>query len=421
MIILLITLLCAGTVWAQAVDPQYLGHAGAHNLRQKNSAAFNWNPAVLSPERGFRMSFELPSVMAAMGNNAFSVAYWNSHIAGEDTLSESDKNSILDRIPDDGWQANGEVSVPVVGFTYNKFGGRVTVESYQNVSLPRDVVELVLKGNELNRRYEIGKFEGTSETVLDFTMGFGYRFEQEIIPDLHFGIGFHYYQGLYLADVARADGELIITSGNDSIPGTINTSSVIQTLTSKRGDGVGFDLGGLALLNNKWEVGLAVRQIGARMSWAVDENHLISYYTDSTGIAPDSLVNEDYVKSAFHYTDEEYHGGTYETHLPAIIQLNSVYRANSKWTILGDVMIRTESSARGSADIQVAGSGEYLAGHHFPLYGGLSVGGPLGWRFGLGGGLRFKGYELDLGWTWNGGMFNSAHGIGFGLSQRLKF
>ncbi|MBU0509819.1 hypothetical protein KKH27_13425 [bacterium] len=415
MIALLLVLFIAAQAMAQAVDPASLGRAGTHDLRQKSAGVLGWNPAALGPDRGFRMSFELPSMTGSAGNNAFSVSYWNKNVAGDRFLTEEDKNEILGRIPGDKLRASGEISVPVVGFTYNRFGARVSVESYQNASLPKELAELALNGNELFRQYGIGKFDLESQTVADVAMGFGYRFDQEQIPDLHFGIGFHYYQGLYLAEIAEANGNLTVT---DSL---ITGMSVVHSVQSNRGDGVGFDLSALAALSERWEVGLALRQIGARLAWNVDDNHLITFYTDSAGVLPDSLTGDGSIEDEFHYRDTTYSGGTYDTRLPMIVQANGLFRATPKWTLMGDVTIRTESSPRGPSGIQLSGAGEYMATRFLPLYGGLSLGGPMGWRFGLGAGLRTRTYELDIGWTWNGGLFNSAHGIGVGLAQRLKF
>ncbi|MDD5087348.1 MAG: DUF5723 family protein [bacterium] len=413
--LLLVLLLAAAPAFAQAVDASSVGRAGVHDLRLKCSGVLGWNPAALSPDRGYDLSFELPSFTGTLGNNAFNVDYWNDHVAGDRYLTDADKEAILDQIPGDKLEVNGEVNVPLVGFTYNRFGGRFAVESYNHAALPKDLARLALYGNELYRRYGIGEFEMQSQTIMDAAIGFGYRFDQEVISDLHFGAGFHYYQGLYLAELAESGGQLEVT---DSL---INGWSVLHTVESNRGDGVGFDLGALAALNERWEVGLALRQLGARVAWTVDDNQLVSFYTDSAGVITDSLNDEDYLERALHYTDTTYSGGTYETTLPIIVQANALFRATSKWTLTGDVILRGESGARGPAGLQVAAAGEFLATKSLPLYGGVSIGGPFGWQVGLGLGVRTSHYQLDIGGSWNGGLFNSARGLGLGISNRLMF
>lgn len=39
----------------------------------------------------------------------------------------------------------------------------------------------------------------------------------------------------------------------------------------EHGDGIGFDLGLLAKIDDGWSVGAALRQIGSSVTWVVDE------------------------------------------------------------------------------------------------------------------------------------------------------
>ncbi|RPH93535.1 hypothetical protein EHM69_09980 [candidate division KSB1 bacterium] len=407
-------LLSALTAWAQ--DPETAGTAGVHDLEAKSPSALGWNPAVLCFQRAFRYSFELPSSIAgSVANNAFSVNYWNDHVAGDRYLTDADKRSILDRIPDDGMEANAQGYAPLAGFGYNYFAARIAFRSGSNLNLPREVAELALYGNELNRLYSIADLSGVSQTFLDCGVGFGYRFEQDKIPDLFFGAGFHYYQGLFLFKLERTNGSLIVDSS------MITGSSVIHSLDSRRGDGVGFDLGSVAVLSDQWEVGLSARQLGARLSWDVRDNNRVSFYTDSTGILVDSLAHEGYAERAFHYEDTTYSGGAVETRLPAIIQANARYRLNPRWILMAETAVLTESTSFGKAGVEAGVAAQFLPKPFLMLQSGIRFGGPWAFQFGLGGGLRFKHYELDLGGTWNGGLASNAQGIGFGLSQRLKF
>ena len=412
LLVLLLLLLPAG---ARAFEPETAGYAGVHDLGMKNAAALGWNPALLSTHHGFRMSFELPSCGLAVANNSFSSTYWNDHFAGDQYWSAAAKNDILGQMPDDGLGGDAHLSLPVIGFTYDRFATRIALRSASKVRIPDDLTAILLFGNDFNHTYDMSDLTAESVTMLDVGLGFGYRFEQEYIPDLHFGAGFHYYRGLYLASVAEREGQLTFTESDFS------GSSMVHSVTAQNGDGVGFDLGSYAVLSKKWEVGLALRQLAARLAWRVDQNSLVTFYTDSAGIIADSLDDPDYVDRALHYSDTSYSGGAIETRLPAIIQMNARYTARSNWTVLGDVQILTQESAWGRAGIQAGVASEYRVRKFLPLCGGLSVGGPWRVQLGIGTGLRFRNYELDLGGTWVGGLFYGARGLGFGLSQRLKF
>jgi hypothetical protein len=359
---------------------------------------------------------EIPvGLTLAAANNSFSVNFWNKNIAGDHHWTADDQNKIMNRIPDSGFRITGSLAAPLIGVAANRFGLNIGAEAAGFASAPKDLMRLALLGNQLNKSYQITDFSGESYTLLNYGLGFGYRFDQEKLPGLFFGAGFHFYQGLAMAKVAQADGDLLIS---DSL---ISGYSILHAVESTQGDGVGFDLSGLASLSDKWDVGLSIRQIAARLSWQVNENQLVTFYTDSGGVIIDSLKNDGYLERVFHQTDTSYSGGSIETKLPILLQANGKYRFHRKLSFLAETLIRTQQSAQGKAGIELGVATEYTPNSWFLLQGGFGVGGPYRTRFGLGGGLHFNHYELELGWNWSGGLFNSAHGIAVGLSQRLKF
>lgn len=414
MIIFILLLLTLIPVSANALEPQTAGYAGVHHLGVKDPSVLEWNPALLTPHRGYRSSIELPSVGGGILNNAISIEYWNDHLAGDRYLTAADKEDILDRIPDDGLRVDAHANVPIAGFTRDQWGARVAVRTANTATLPHEFAELALNSYTLNRLYEIGKPRIEHLAFFDAAAGFGYKFEQDYVPDLNFGIGFHYYRGFNLIKLKDGAGELLVTDS------TISGSANYHMVESNSGDGVGFDLGIHAMLSKKWEVGLAFRQLGARIAWEIDDNEVVSMWADSAGPMPDSISHEGYWENWTHYGKANYAGGRVETPLPVIIQMNALYYAKRNWTVVGDAQITTRETAFGKAGIQIGAATEYRPTNFLPLYGGISIGGPWRIQSGIGSGLRFRNYELDLGWTWTG-MFSDGQGWGMGMAHRIKF
>lgn len=415
MIFCLLLLLLPLAAFGQSLDAGGMGRAGAHDLFVKAGSVLNWNPAVLGRSKLFKWSIELPSLSASAANNAFSVSFWNENLAGDQFFTAAEKAEILDRIPDSGWRANVLGSIPALGFTYNRFGLHAILEAAGYASAPRDVIRLAFLGNELNRNYDILDFTGDGQVYADYSAGFGYAFEQGWIPELTFGAGFHFYHGFALNKIVRAEGGLAFTDT------TVTGSGVIHQVRSTAGDGVGFDLGTVAVFSDKWQAGLAFRQIGARMTWQVKENHRISFYTDSTGINTETAQDNDNLEEALHWQDTTYEGGAVETNLSPVIQINGRYQPHAKWSVLGDVSARLQESVKGPAGLDAAIGGIYHTLPWLIVQGGIGAGNLWGAKFGVGTGLRFKNYEMDAGWSWNGGFFNQARGVAFGVTQRLQF
>ena len=414
--VILVILILAFSASAQSLDPQALPRAGVHDLDLK-SGALNFNPAAYGPDRGYNVSLEIPSFGLGLTNNTFGVGYWNDHFGGDHDWTSAQTKDILDQIPSKGLRGDVALSVPVLGLSVGRFGGQIAVESDGEINLPKDLAVLALTGNQLNRHYSISDLGGTGIVVADVGLGFGYKFDQDYLPEIDAGIGFHYYQGLALAKAQRVEGGFTF---NDT---TINGTAYLQSVTSTSGNGVGFDLGGLAKINDQWEVGLAFRQLGARLTWDVKESHIISGYSDSSGIEMDRIGNGSYFDSTFHKTDTTFKSnvGTIETTLPVIMQANGKYRIRPDLSLTGEFAVRTSSSVQGDAGVELGVAADYRPLSWLPLQAGVSVGGLWGAQFGLGTGLRFGGYQMDIGGTWNGGFLNAARGVSFGLSQRVLF
>ncbi len=166
----------------------------------------------------------------------------------------------------------------------------------------------------------------------------------------------------------------------------------------------------MAVINPQWEVGLALRQIGAKLTWDVEDNNVQTWYSDSSSITTNGGEPD------FHEVDTTYGGGTVETKLPLIIQMNGLYRPLPRLTVLGDMAIRTTTTSQGKGGVEVGVAGQYKLGGFFVPQIGISLGGPFGSKFGFGTGFHFSHYDLDLGTSWVGGAFNGAKGVGFGLS-----
>lgn len=401
---------------AQTYSGRQIGLGGACDLLEHSSGAIHGNPAVLAAPCASRWRIDLPHVAAGAANNAFDVGFWNDKIARDRYLSDSDKREILDRIPDDGLRVNGLASTMLFGGVYEKAALQASVESAFQATADRKLFELALYGNEINRPYKLDELGSEQYNVADVGVAVGYKFEQEWIKGLYGGIGFHFYGGLNYEKITDAAGELNVT---DSL---ITGYGAIQRVHAERGDGVGFDLGGIAEINDQLSVGLSLRQINAAITWQLEYSTLEAFEIDSAGIIVDSLDEDGYIKErVFEHTQDTLAGGGYESKMPTILEASGRYALNSKFLFLGTLRGRLQESAQGKAGVDASVGAEYRPHRLFAIRGGLGAGGPLGFRVGTGVGLDTKHYLLDLGISWHGGIFNDVKGMTIGLNHAIRF
>lgn len=412
LLLLLISLEC---VYAQSPSGRSLGFAGAIDLLERSSDILHGNAAILSRPTRNKWRIDLPRFSAGAANNAFNISDWNDRIGRDGFISAEDKREIIDQIPDDGLRVSGLASVPIVGGVYKQAAFQLSEETAFDVTADKELFELALYGNQLNRGYKLEDLGGEQYTIFDAGLAVGYKFDQEYIKGLYGGLGFHFYVGSMYDKITDATGELKAT---DSL---ITGYGAIQRVHATSGDGIGFDLSLLAEINNKWSLGLGVKQVGGSVTWVVDEATLDAFEIDSAGLIVDSLDDEDYVERAFQSSSDEISGGSIESKIPAILEVAGRYDYSPRLMFVGTLRSRMEESAQGKPSMEISAGSEYKAVGPLLVRAGLGAGGPLGTRIALGTGVHTEHYSIDLGFSWHGGFLNSSRGLSIGLSHSLHW
>lgn len=413
--LLLLVLICALSAFAQAPSGRQLGFAGATDIFEQSSDVLHGNPATLARPSAQRWRIDLPRFSGAAANNSFSVGFWNDQVARDHYLTADDKAQIMDKIPGDGLRISGLVSAPIIGGVYRKAALQLSEESAFHVTADRELFELALYGNQLNRGYKLEDLGGEQYTLFDAGAAVGYKFDQQYIKGLYGGLGFHFYIGNLFDKVVDATGEL---SASDSL---LRGYGAIQRVHATSGDGIGFDVGLLGEINDQWAVGMALKQIGGSVTWVVDEATLEAFAIDSAGLIVDSLDDQDYVSRAFERTTSVVTGGNIESKVPLTMEVSSRYDYSRRLLLLGTLRARFEQSAQGDHGAELALGGEYKAIGPLLVRAGIGTGGPLQTRYAIGVGVRTSHYDFDFGASWHNGLFSSTRGIALGFSHALHW
>ena len=190
------------------------------------------NPALYSLRGESRVDFL--RARASAGNNAFSMGDYSLY--NGDFLTDADKDDILGSVPETGLctsaYAYGGMGAVVRGRYYLAGGGRAG----QNSTMPRDVVDLALHGNEIDRTYSLAGASGEAMALADISLA--YSTPVSISGRTYFaGARFHYLKGLAYGGVLRAGGTL--HTDEESLSG----EGEVVTRTAQGGSGYSLDLG----------------------------------------------------------------------------------------------------------------------------------------------------------------------------------
>ncbi len=220
------------------------------------------------------------------------------------------------------------------------------------------------------------------------TISYAGRIAGDTASGLYIGGALHYYVGV---GYFRTDGTAGDSIGNPIFANPLNP--VAQTLTryskpgNKLGHGVGGDVG-IAWISGPIELGVGVNDIGATITWP-DTRTDTAFYKDSTLAGNGPSVA--YSKPG-------------PNHIETTTKLPVSYIANLGYTVgMTTLGVDVLNTGRG-ATVHVGG--EQRLGV-FALRGGIARDQRKRIEFGWGGGLRFGGLGLDVGfWTHTNSLSN---------------
>ena len=173
------------------------------------------------------------SLGLVLGSNSVSLSDYG--IYNGSFLSESQKRDLVGSVPDGGLSLFSSAEASGGGVVLGDVEIRVGLRAGENANLPREVLELVLFGNEVGRTYRL---DGTSgEALVTAEIG---AFYSQHVPALGPGAvigGLRVLKGLAYGGVNQARGSLYSGAGG------IDGNGRIELRTAKGGTGYALDLG----------------------------------------------------------------------------------------------------------------------------------------------------------------------------------
>lgn len=389
---------CSGESGARS-----LGLAGCFTTLSSGAQAPFWNPANLGFPQNPRFSFNLFSLGAKLGNNGFSIKEYNRY--NGKFLSESDKDKILNSIPDRGLDLNLDVEASALGFSWAQFALTSQLSGISFLSVPKDPFELLLLGNKLDERIIVD--QANSEACAYFSLIFSHGRKVFTIKekDVYAGINLKWLKGIAYHRTIKAQGDFV--TRETEIEGQANFVS-IQALGGK---GYAIDLGFASFLDENYTLGLFILNPLSRIRWNKEaEEKGYEIVVNSLTLEnsdDDSVVRED------SYTENI---SSFDTRLPAVISFG-LSRHTSRLLFAANWQQGFKNCAGSTKTPKLSFGAEYYALSWLPLRSGISLGGKEGFLFATGLGVHLGSSHLDFGLSTQDSILPSyGRGISFALT-----
>ncbi len=412
------------------VNPRSVATAGSFATQARGDEVFGWNPANLGLEDnpGFGMSFGLlpfiPYPTLQMNNDLVTVNWFRDWFTKGNYLDAGDKADLLNTFPTDGVQISPLVSAKLIGMSFGSFAWSITPEVQTHVVLPKGLFEFVLEGNEFGKPVSLRDLAVDVQAIVPVSFAYG---RQITIPGLA-----QFVQATYVGMAAKfLIGAANMTTEEFNMELTTFEDRIFAEgeVTGKYafgGFGTAFDIGAVVDITGKMRANVALNNAIGFINWsdAAAEEFQVSFNGEVLSSEFEDLgdYTDEQMDSVFNVIDTTFATEPFGSNYPPYLLFGFEYRdiipaldvyVNYRQDLSDDYYF--DYTPRLSAGIQ------YAPLKWLPLRSGIALGGYEAFQWGIGLGLNFSHYALDIGFSQNGGLFNSASGFSISIGQRLYF
>lgn len=381
---------------------------GAYTALARGVEAPGWNPAnlALSGEKQYRLN--LISVGLGFHNNSFSKKQYDLYNGSY--LTAEDREDILASIPSQGLRADFDTEVQAMGISVGPFAFTASGLAASDFTVSKDIVDLILHGNELNRVYNVGATDGEGWGIASFALSTAFPISIAMLPEFSVGASIKYLRGFGYGKVKEAASTLLT-----DIEGIHGAGRVVID-HARGGSGLAVDIGAAGRLNQNWTLSLGISNLFSFINWNKETKRFIYVFTaDSLTI---ENIEETDIDSVFTDSDETVDIESFGSHLPSELRVG-VARTTKKLTLAVDFSQGLRKAAGVSTKPRLAVGAELRLIDFLPLRGGVSIGGKRGFSPSIGFGFDFSICSLDFAVSSKGGMF-SGRGVGFAFAWMFR-
>jgi len=339
---------------------------------------------------------------------------WNNLLVN-DYIDEEMKDELLADV-EDGFLGGGESNnglKAILGPVAISAEGRGAAL----FDLSYDVAELLLKGNEIDKAYDLSGSIGSGAVYGDLGVNFSIspeKLKEKLdLKDLRVGLTYHQLSGAIFS--LEGSGRTIITYDQDGDPVVRGDGYFVAKYNEPDGindgsaTGSAFDFGIYADLNDKYSLGFSVMNLGALRVNGIHELRY-EYNEESEEFEEvEEVGDSDIVK------DEEL-----EYKLPAVIRFGGKMNWSKNIDLFADYSYTSYND--GQKDHKFATATEITWLKSLPLRTGISYSTlekDLDWSAGMG--LDLWIFEADLGISDLMGLFNDSKEVEGALNLKIEF
>ena len=385
-----------------------VGMAGAYTAVSKGAESVFWNPANLGFSTRSEKTLNLFSFRVNVDNNSFNWGHYTKY--NGKFLTAEDKQNILDLIPAQGFNLKLDADISALSFAWWNFAFTFSCEGSSDLLLPKDPIQLLFFGNELNDTILIENSDGEAYASWDLGFSYGRSILKRAEKELFCGGNLRYQRGLIYQKVQKMEGELF------TLETGINGDGDFAVRSAKGGRGYALDLGLAIKYKNSWTFGISFFNLLNQIKWA-QKTEVRGYQ-----VRIDSLLAENFdvdsLVTELSYTQKI---DPFVTRMPTVMRLGAAHQGKRfLWAL--DLEQGFKEDLGVSKKIKASLGTEYRILSWLDILGGISVGGREGTTLANGVRLNAENSYLDIGMANHKGLWpTKSKGVCLAISSGFSW
>ncbi|MEO0091293.1 MAG: DUF5723 family protein [candidate division WOR-3 bacterium] len=353
-------------------------------------------------------------------NNSISFSSYNRHFNKDPDWDSTQKMAILNSIPNSGLQFSGSGAVVPLAFFSPWAGISLQYHELLSAKLPRELFELILLGNEINRQYDLSNIGINELGYFDLALELSYPLinrEREIellkipqLQSLNIGCRLHGLKGRGVITTDSAYGMLITTPDV-----FIAREKLLISTASGSNISYALDLGVTAQPLPSLMFGLAILNLNNGFFWSKSPKQIL-LKLDIDSLSVQRYLDSSDVNLFVHSEDTSYQISPFKTSMPAKILFQISYQPID-FIILSSNYYYYLSRSKFIDNIvhSIHLNSEFLIKRFFNPELTLTTDFK---NIGIGTNLRFaiKGFNFNLGVVQKNGFITKSKGLGISLN-----
>jgi len=411
-------------------DARSMALGGARQAVSDSASTVWAAPALLGFEAPHGVLLSFPAaVSAGVGNDFLGFKGIDSLLGGQ-ALSDADIASLLSSLPASGLglQVQGGLSSAIA---LPALRSGVFVRGHADtygLAIPRDLVALLLGGNELTPSLRVDTLQGArAEAYADAGLSVALPVPLSLFRNASLGLTGRYLRGLWMGRVSEARGSLVSLADDGTVSGDARAR---WQVAGNGGQGWALDTQLAVDLRDDLRLTTHISNFGA-MTWSKVQDRLVAFQVPAT--QPFTFENGQFTSNLGELqnpgrfvseTAQGLDGQDLTETLPLVYGVGLAWTGPVRWlpfSVFADAEVG-QGRGFGASPVPRLRAGLELKPFSFlPLRVGYGAGGEQPTWFSAGFGLDVPFWRLDAAVVAQDGMFGAARGAMYALSSQLQF